>query len=292
MKLADKKIVLAFVACFGVVGFAFFVWSRESDSRVSKSTESLAETGGSKAVVEPRTRKHNVGLPAQTAKSKRSVESSHAVPPPKQNLAPNVDKTQSPDETNAENNSSVTQYIENQNYGDMSPVEMNELLSLMTLGEGKEFEKNKNDHVVPLNTFSAGNPSRLGFLSSLQGRYRSDFIDSVPNADEQGYVIELHFSEDRIDASISLNSAVYYAHTITDLQNRLMIGKHEHLPPNLFIELPAKPEFGYQHPLYIEILIGSHGQTLIGILYNTNQNVSTTTTYLHAEHLIFNKIVE
>jgi hypothetical protein len=170
----------------------------------------------------------------------------------------------------------------------MSPAEIDELLGLLTLGEGEEFQKSKANHVTSLASFEKAHPAKIAFLDGLHGVYQSDFINSVPRSDDSGYTVELRFDKNQLSASIVQNSQVYYQHTFTDLKSQLMTGKSTDLPPNLFIELPAKPQFGYIHPIYLEVLIGSDLQSLIAVMYNTNQSVLKA-TYVHAEHLIFSK---
>jgi hypothetical protein len=233
-------------------------------------------------------------LPAQAAKSRiRKEYKANDVSP--STSTPVVSSSKGDDRQEQEKagggeSGPVIEYLKNQNYSDMTPSEINELLGIMTLGEGKEFQQSKTNHVTSLTEFSIVNPSGLKFMEKLEGTYRSDFVDSIPKADEQGYVIELSFLEKRIDIAISLNSKVYYEHTFTDLKKTLMIGKSSDLPPNLFIELPAKPQYGYAHPLYLEMLIGADNKTFIGVLYNTNQTVPSNVNYLHAENLIFKKV--
>jgi hypothetical protein len=171
----------------------------------------------------------------------------------------------------------------------MTPSEINELLNLLTLGEGSGFENSKDHHVVGLGEFEKSYPSKLVFLDRLKGTYRSDFVDSVPRTDDQGYTIELTFGRNSLTASIVQSSRIYYQHSFSDLKAQLGIGKSPELPPNLFVELPAKPELGYVHPIYLEIMIGADMQSLIAVMYNTNQ-LEPSVNYLHAENLIFSKI--
>jgi hypothetical protein len=185
--------------------------------------------------------------------------------------------------------SAVLKYLEDQNYSDMSPVEIKEFLSLMTIGEGAEFETNKAEQLVKVSAFGSQNPTKSLFVNELSGSFTSDFVDSVPGTGELGYSVDLKFSKDRLDIAIRQNSQVYYQHTVLNIAHNLMIAKNPTLPPNLFIEMPAKPELGYLHAIHLELLIGGDKQTILGVLYNTDQFDAKRVDYRHSENLIFKK---
>lgn len=279
-KATKKRYMIALI---GVAIFGLFFWLKEKSFEDGSPQENSVS---SETVV----KNNDNTLPAQIVESKfrKNFKSSGDPSLAANNTSLANEDGQMSKEDSAEN-SPVIEYLKTQDYSSMSPAEINELLGLLTLGEGNEFQNSKANHVTSLASFEKAYPTKLAFLDRLQGLYQSDFINSVPRSDDSGYTVELRFSKNRLSASIVQNSQVYYQHTFTDLKSRVMTGKSPDLPPNLFIELPAKPQFGYIHPIYLEVMIGRDLQSFIAVMYNTNQSVNKA-DYVHAENLIFSKI--
>jgi len=181
-------------------------------------------------------------------------------------------------------------FLGKQEYGEMMPPEVNNLLERMTLGEGDEFQRSRAGHLATLAEKGNENPEAVKFLQSLEGVFHSEFVDNLPNANEEVYSIDLNFSHNKLQVAFVLGGRDYYKHVFTDLDNELKTSKSTAVPANLFLELPAKPQDGYSHPMYLEVLIASDYRTLLGVLYNTDQTVLNAANYLHAENLIFKKV--
>lgn len=179
-------------------------------------------------------------------------------------------------------------YLFSQAYSEMSSDDVNTFLTQLSLGEGKDFENTRREHLTTVTERHSKDPKSTNFLSNLQGSFQSEFTDSTPNAQEESYSINLDFEGNTLTVSFVLGGKAYYLHKVTDLSG-VQMAKADGVPPNLLIELPAKVENGYLHPMFLEILVGSDNKNLLGVLYNTDQTKSDTTNYLHAENLIFRK---
>lgn len=175
-----------------------------------------------------------------------------------------------------------------QNFGQMGPSQIEDYLAAFTLGQGDSFLNSRDNHIESLKSAGKSDKYLDSLLKHLHGKFRSRFVNSAPNVEGPDYAVELHFLSDTVQVYFVLNGTNYYFHEYKELADELKIGKSGNLPPHIFIELPAKKDYGYLHPMYLQIFVSPRAEVLAATLYNTNQRAKTV-SYTASEQFVFTR---
>lgn len=171
----------------------------------------------------------------------------------------------------------------------MSDSTLQDFLKMYTLGSGAEFLQNVDNFTQSLKDSSRAKQFERLVSQELLGKFRSRFLTSGPQAQSPDYQIEVHFKSESIELKLVKDSVTYYQAEIARPREEVRTSTSRNLPVNLLLKFPAKLEYGYRHPLYLQLFISYSREQLVGNFYLTNQSEETPLYFL-SEEMAFDKV--